>query len=175
MILAFGYIGNGMMLPLCFIFLPILCPPLPAYSHRITIGGRQERFIATVLNTAVIAGIVTALIVASGLLTIPLSRIIPDFTLGGDLWSYHAVSLRFWYGALVILPLTHTLLILVPELLSILSMLGIVLVPFPLIIVSGTEFTVLESVVAAGLIAFNWWVFTLACRMVCLKWSLVRD
>jgi len=176
-ILAFGYIDNGMALPMCFMFLLILRPSLPAYSHRITIGGRQERFGATVISTAVTAVMVTALIVASGLLTIPLSRIIPDFTIRNDLWSYHAVSLRFWYGALAIIPLTHAVLILVPELWTILCFLGVLLNPglIPYFLISSeTEPTGLEYVVAVGLIAFNWWVFTLASRMVCTKWSLVR-
>jgi hypothetical protein len=176
-ILAFGYMDSGMALPMCFMFLLLLRPSLPAYSHRITIGGRQERFGATVINTAVTAVLMTALIVATALLTIPLSRIIPDFTIGKDLWSLHAVSLRFWYGALAIIPLTHAVLILVPKLWTILCILGLMLTPFLIpspMILSETEPTGLESVVAAGLIAFNWWVFTLASRMVCTKWSLVR-
>lgn len=177
-ILAFGCIDNGMALPLCFLFLLFLRPSLPAYSHRITIGGRRERFVTTVTNTAAVAVMVTALIVASGLLTILLSRIIPDFPIGGDLWSYHAVSLRFWYGGLLILPLTHAVLILVPELWTILWVLGLLLIPFSMpgfLISSETQATGWESIVAAGLIGFNWWVFVLACRMVCTKWSLVRS
>ena len=173
LILAFGYVGDEFAIPFSFSCLLFMRPVLPAYSHLIVVGGRWERFIATLTNTAVTALLITVLTVGFALLTIPLERIMPSFTLHNDPWSYHAVSLRFWYGALLILPLTHTLLILLPEIWIILGILGVIIIPFIMAVTDkisiGTEF-----ILATVSIAVSWWIFILISRMVCRKWSLVR-
>jgi hypothetical protein len=175
-ILAFGYIFGEAAMPLSLLLLLLLPQPcLPAYSQQITIGGRRERFRATVLSTAVLAACATFLIAGIALTTVPLERILPDISIADRQWSFHAVSLRFWYGAFILLPLLHLVLILVPEFSGIQVLAVLILIPMMAdIVTEGVPFRG-ESVLAIGLIVVSWGAYILACRMVCLKWSLVRE
>ncbi len=168
--------GVGFALMVCFIWMPFTTrATLPAYSSPLVPGGRRERFAATLTTTAVLAVLVTVILVCLAALTIPLEKILPGLPIQGEIRTFHAIPLTLWYAPLFVIPLTYTLAMLLPEAYMLIGIVGMVTIPAFAFSITASIPIGLESVLAIGSIIVSWWLFIRVSRMVCLKWSLVRD
>jgi hypothetical protein len=178
-LLLFGTLdmgGGGFALMACFIWMPFTTrAALPAYSSLLVPGGRRERFAATLTTTAVLAVLVTVILVCFAVLTIPLEKILPGLPIQGEIRTFHAIPLTLWYAPLFVIPLTYTLAMLLPEAYMFIGIVGMVTIPVFAFSITPRIPIGLESVLAIGSILVSWWLFIRVSRMVCTKWSLVRS
>jgi len=82
---------------------------LPAYSSMLVSGGRTERFITTITLVATIAVLVTVLVTVVAASSLPLAAIMPDFTLRGANFSFHAVNMGLFFVPLLMIPIVFAL------------------------------------------------------------------
>jgi len=82
---------------------------LPVYSALLISGGRKERFFSTMVLVITITVLLTAIVAAIAAITIPMAAIMPDITLQGINFSFHAVPLQQLFIPLLLLPIAFTL------------------------------------------------------------------
>lgn len=108
-----GYLGGHLMVIL-FASLPIVAGAMglshgALYSSMLTAGGRRERFTATLAVAATGAVLVTVFMALVAALSVPLSRVLPDFHVYGQRLTYRVISARVFYGPWVLLPIAATI------------------------------------------------------------------
>ncbi len=108
-----GYLGGHLMVIL-FASLPIVAGAMglshgALYSSLLTAGGRRERFCATLAVAATGAVLVTVFMALVAALSVPLSRLLPDFHVYGQRLTYRVINARVFYGPWILLPIAATI------------------------------------------------------------------
>lgn len=95
------------MFPLLMMVFAISSQP-PAYSSMLTAGGRKERFLSSVAVAVAATMMAVTFIAGIALLSMPLSSILPQFTLRGMPFVFRPIDFEFVLWALLIIPIVYT-------------------------------------------------------------------
>ncbi|MHC4085097.1 MAG: hypothetical protein ACYSWZ_08415 [Planctomycetota bacterium] len=175
----YGYIGFGLV-NMLFI-LPVLMISqmrLPVYSSMLISGGRNERYrcaMTLVITTAVLITILVTIVAA---LSLPLATIMPDITLQGRTFTFHAMDIRLFFIPLLMIPLIFTVqLIFYRKMLymMILFMLIMLICGLPflpsMILYEHLSSGITQIFIIGGLI-LCWSTFLFVSRYICMKRNL---
>lgn len=182
-ICIFGYlIIEGAKDTSVFVFLMITVVGLQyfnfGYSTLVINGGRREMFVSTIMNSSVLAALLTIFLIIAALLTIPLERVLPSIDPGRyDPYVFHALPLRFCCVPLFMVPLYHSMNLCfrnMPFVGKFGGLLVCVIVPMVLFSEIRKMPNTVILTLTACLICFSWLIFVVVCRYVFRKWSLVR-
>lgn len=176
-----GYLGGHLMVIL-FASLPIVAGAMglshgALYSSLLTAGGRRERFTATLAVVATGAVLVTAFMALVAALSVPLSRLLPDFTVYGQRLTYRVINARVFYGPCILLPIAATIHLVFYRR-PLLSMILLMALMYAVVLFAGLlshDLRPLANAPAAGtLAALCWLAFILVLSRIAHRRPLVR-
>ena len=126
-----------------------------------------------VITTALL---ITALVTIVAALSLPLAAIMPDITLRGNTFTFHAMIIELFFVPLLMIPIVFTLQLIFYRR-PIFMMLLIVLV-FMVLFLTGIILheqlsAVINPTYIVILVALSWFLFTLVLRYVCMRRCLV--
>jgi len=149
---------------------------LPVYSSMLVVGGRNERFFTVLTLVATSAVLITAVATAIAALTMPLPAIMPDITLRGTTFKFHAAYLQPFFVPLLMIPIVFTIqLIFLKK--PFVTMVTVILL-FVLLFtgVSGLKAlsTMLNPIfLVVGLLVLSWVIFVTVLYYICMRRCLV--
>jgi hypothetical protein len=149
---------------------------LPVYSSMLVVGGRNERFFTVLTLVATSAVLITAVATAIAALTMPLPAIMPDITLRGTTFTFHAAYLQPFFIPLLMIPIVFTIQLFFlkkPFFVMVTVMLLFVLFFTG---VSGLKAlsTMLNPIfLVAGLLVLSWVIFVTVLYYICMRRCLV--
>jgi len=149
---------------------------LPVYSSMLVVGGRNERFFTVLTLVATSAVLITAVATAIAVLTMPLPAIMPDITLRGTTFTFHAAYLQPFFVPLLMIPIVFTIqLIFLKK--PFVTMVTVILL-FVLLFtgVSGLKAlsTMLNPIfLVVGLLVLSWVIFVTVLYYICMRRCLV--
>ena len=176
-----GYMSPGANILFIMPVLMIAQMPLPVYSSMLISGGRNERYCCAMTQVITTAVLITALVTIVAALSLPLAAVMPDITLRGSTFTFHAMNIELFFVPLLMIPIVFTIQLIFYRK-PIFMMLLIMLLLGLLFILLCTEGIVLNwhkqlgamikliSIIA--LLVLSWGTFPLVSRYVCMRWSL---
>jgi hypothetical protein len=149
---------------------------LPVYSSMLVSGGRRERFSTAAALVAVVAILITATVTVIAAISIPLAAIMPDITLRGTTFKFHAAYLQAFFVPLFMIPIVFTIqLIFLKK--PFFVMLTVILL-FALLFTGASALKALSTMMnpislMVGLLVLSWVVFLVVLRYICTRRCLV--
>jgi hypothetical protein len=177
MAIFFSYMGP--MAAIIFYFLPAFMVGqirLPVYSSMLISGGRKERFLTAMTLVATIAVLITALVTTIAALSVPLATTMPDITLHGKTFTFHAMSLQPFFVPLLMIPIVFTIQLFFFKKPYFVTVTIILL--FMLLFTGGSLLKALSTVInpiylIVSLLILSWSIFVMVLRYICMKRCLV--
>lgn len=145
---------------------------LPAYSSMLVSGGRKERFVTTITLVATIAVLTTVLVSIVAALSLPLAAVMPDVTLRGTTFAFHAMNTRLFFFPLLMMPIVFALQSIFFRK-PVLIMLPIMMLFFGAIFAQKQLGGLLNPVHIVCALIFSWVVFLTVLRHTCMRRCLV--
>ncbi len=149
----------------------------PLYSSMPISGGRNERLYTTMTLVATTAVLITALVTVMAALSVALTAIMPDITLRGSTFTFHAANIELVFVPLLIIPIASTFqLIFYRKLIfMVLSIMLLVMLLFFIgaILRKPLDAAMLNPVSIVSLLVLSWLIFVLVLRHICMRRCLV--
>jgi hypothetical protein len=176
MVCFLGYTGPGINI---LFFMPgfiIAQMRLPVYSSMLISGGRNERCRGALTLVVTATLLITALVTIIAALSVPLAAIMPDITLRGGTFTFHAMIIELFFVPLLMIPIVFTIQLIFHRR-PIFVVLSIMLL-FMLLFVTSTLWhkqlsAAINPTSIAALAASSWVVFLLVLRYICMRRCLV--
>jgi hypothetical protein len=149
---------------------------LPVYSSMLISGGRNERFVTAMTLVAVIAVLITVMVTIVAAISIPLAAIMPDITLRGTTFKFHAAYLQPFFVPLLMIPIVFTIqLIFLKK--PFVTMVTVILL-FVLLFTGASGLKALSTMLnpiflLVGLLVLSWVIFVTVLRYICMRRCLV--
>jgi hypothetical protein len=149
---------------------------LPVYSSLLVSGGRNERFSAAMILVSMIAVLITTALTIMAVVSVPLAPIMPDITLRGSTFTFHAMHVELFFVPLIIIPTVFTIqLVFIKKPYFVMVTIMVLF----MLLFAGT-FS-LESLAAimnpvyliVGLLVLSWSIFVLVLHYICMRRPLV--
>jgi len=172
-----GYMGHGGTFILFFMpGLMIAQMPLPVYSSMLISGGRNERYRGAMTLVITTAVLITALVTIIAALSVPLATIMPDITLRGNTFTFHAMIIELFFIPLLMIPIVFTIQLIFyrkPIFMMLLIML-VFMVLFATALFSHKQLGagINPTSIVSGVV-LSWVLFILVLRYVCMRRCLV--
>lgn len=170
---------DPMAVTFAFFFMPgfmVAHLRLPVYSSMLVVGGRNERFFTVLTLVATSAVLITAVATAIAALTMPLPAIMPDITLRGTTFTFHAAYLQPFFVPLLMIPIVFTiqLFFLKNPFYAILT----IMLLFVLLFTGASGLKALSTMLnpislVAGLLVLSWAIFVTILYYICMRRCLV--
>ncbi|HUS73201.1 MAG TPA: hypothetical protein VMY06_09060 [Sedimentisphaerales bacterium] len=177
-VLVLGYMGVGAIFIFSFISAMIVMNMrLPVHSSMLISGGRRERFVGAITVVAMATVLISVWGVVMAALSMLLEIVIPEFTLRGVTFAYHAISVKYIFVPLLITPFAFVIgLIFYRRPIYMISSL------IPLIYLMGftgivwrKQLHTMINISIIALLVLGWGTFLLVLRYVCMKRSLAGN
>ena len=132
-----------------------------------------------VITTAVLVTILVTIVAA---LSLPLAAVMPDITLRGSTFTFHAMNIELFFVPLLMIPIVFTIQLIfyrkpIFMMVSIMLLLGLL---FILLCTEGIVLNwhkqlgaMIKLISIIALLVLSWGTFPLVSRYVCMRWSLV--
>jgi hypothetical protein len=176
MVCFLGYMGPGINILFFMPGLMIAQMRLPVYSSMLVSGGRNERFFTAVTAVAAIAVLITALVTIIAALSVPLAAIMPDITLRGITFAFHAMIIELFFVPLLMIPVVFTIQLIFYRR-PIFTMLSVMLLFMLLFVTSIFWHRQLSAGInptsVVSLVVLSWVIFLLVLRYICMRRCLV--
>ena len=170
-----GYMGPVNML---FIMpgLIIAQTRLPVYSSMLISGGRNERFHCAVILVVAVALLITVLLTIIAALSVLLATIMPDITLRGNTFTFHAMNIELFFVPLLMIPIVFTIQLIFyrkPMFMMLLIMLVCVMLFITSISWHKQLISGINPMFIIGGLILCWGTFLLVSRYICMRRSLI--
>lgn len=149
---------------------------LPVYSSMLVVGGRNERFFTVLTLVATSAVLITAVATAIAALTMPLAAIMPDITLRGTTFTFHAAYLQPFFVPLLMIPIVFTiqLFFLKNPFYAVVTIMLLFVLLFTGVSGLKALSTMLNPIsLVAGLLVLSWAIFVTILYYICMRRCLV--
>lgn len=171
-----GYMGPGINMLFIMPGLMIAQMRLPVYSSMLISGGRNERYRCAMTQVITTAVLITILVTIVAALSVPLATVMPDITLRGSTFTFHAMIIELFFVPLLMIPIVFTLQLIFyrkPILMMLLIMLLFVVLFLTASFWREQLSTVINPMSIVILVALSWVLFLLVLRYVCMRRCLV--
>ena len=171
-----GYMGPGRNILFIMPGLMIAYIRLPVYSSMLISGGRNERCRCAMTQVITTAVLITILVTIVAALSQPLAAIMPDITLRGRTFTFHAMNIRLFFIPVLMIPIVFTIQLIFyrkPIFMMLLIMLLFMLL-FATSIFWREQLSaeINQTSIVSGVV-LSWVLFTLVLRYVCMRRCLV--
>ncbi len=166
-----GYMGPGRNILFIMPGMMIAQMRLPVYSSMLISGGRNERYrcaMTLVITTAVLVTIL-ATIVAT--LSQPLAAVMPDITLRGRTFAFHAMNIELFFIPLLMIPIVFTIQLIYYR--KPVVMMVLIMLMFMLLFWHEQFGAVINPMYIVSPVVLSWVLFLLVLRYVCMRRCLV--
>jgi len=176
-----GYMGTGRNILFIMPGLMIAQMRLPVYSSMLISGGRNERYRCAMTLVITTAVLITALVTIAAALSLPLAAIIPDITLRGSTFTFHAMNIELFFVPLLMIPIVFTIQLFFyrKPIFMMLSIMLLLMLLFMLLCTTGIVWNwykqlgaMLKLISIIALLVLGWGTFLLVSRYVCMRRSL---
>ncbi len=177
MVCFLGYMGPWSINMIFFMpGLMIAQMRLPVYSSMLISGGRSERYRGAMTLVITSALLITTMVTIIAASSMPLAAIMPDVTLRGGTFTFHAMIIELFFVPLLMIPIVFTI-----QLISyrrpIFIVLSIMLVFMLLFVIASLWHKQLRAGInptsIASLVVLSWVLFSLVLRYICMRRCLV--
>ena len=151
---------------------------LPVYSSMLISGGRNERYRCAMTQVITTAVLITALVTIVAALSLPLAAVMPDITLRGSTFTFHAMNIELFFVPLLMIPIVFTIQLIFyrkPIFMMLLIMLPIMLL-IMLLCTTGIVWNwhkqlgaMIKLISIIALLVLSWGTFLLVSRYVCMR------
>ncbi len=172
-----GYMGTvGTIILFIMPGLMIAQMRLPVYSSMLISGGRNERYRGAMTLVITAALLITALVTIIAALSLPLAAIMPDITLRGRTFTFHAMNIELFFIPLLMIPIVFII-----QLIFYRKPFFMVLTIMLVFVVLFVTATIWHKQLSAGInptsivsgVVLSWVLFTLVLRYICMRRCLV--
>jgi hypothetical protein len=149
---------------------------LPVYSSMLISGGRNERYRCAMTQVITTAVLITALVTIVAALSLPLAAVMPDITLRGSTFTFHAMNIELFFVPLLMIPIVFTIQLIFyrkPILMMLLIMLVFVMLFITSISWQKQLISSINPMFIIGGLVLSWGTFLLVSRYICMRRSLV--
>ncbi|MHC4544863.1 MAG: hypothetical protein ACYTDW_08845 [Planctomycetota bacterium] len=171
-----GYMGSGRNILFIILGLMVVQMRLPVYSNMLISGGRNEKYrcaMTLVITTAVLITILVTIVAA---LSLPLATIMPDITLRGSTFTFHAMNIELFFIPLLMIPIVFTIQLICYR--KPISMVVSIMLLFMLLFSTSNFWheqliSSINPMFIIGGLVLSWVLFTLVLRYICMRRCLV--
>lgn len=167
-----GYMGAGKNI--LFIMPGMMVAPmrLQVYSSMLISGGRNERYrcaITLVITTAVL---ITAMVTIIAATSLPLATIMPDITLQGNTFTFHAMNIQLFFVPLLMIPIVFTIQLVFYR--KPILMMWLIMLVFTMLFVTSIFWhkqlvAGINPMFIIGGLLLSWGTFLLVSRYICMS------
>ena len=171
-----GYMGPGKNIFFIMPGMMVAQMRLPFYSSMLISGGRNERYhcaITLVITVAILITVMATIIAAPSL---PLATIMPDITLQGRTFTFHAMDIELFFVPFLMIPIVFTIQLIFyrkPILMMWLIMLVFVILFITSMFLHEHLSSGINPMFIIGGLVLCWGTFLLVSRYICMRRSLV--
>jgi hypothetical protein len=171
----------GVAATFMFFFMPAIAVVnmrLPVHSSMLISGGRRERFVGTITVVAMAAVLMSVVAIAIVVLSVLFEAIVPEFTLRGVSFNYHAMSVKYIFVPLLITPFAFIIRLIFyrkPIYVMMLLIFVIYLMVFTGIVWHKQLGVMINPVSITALMVLGWGSFLLVLRYICMRRSLTGN
>ena len=173
-VIILGYISkNGVALSNILFILPVILAgqlDLLPYRGILLPAGRGDRFYAAVISGLTITLLTTLAIAVIAFISILLEPVLPDITLKGHTFGYHAMNIRYCFVTLPLMPICFAIATLIPRrpVLKIILSIGLMYVCIGFYVAAMIGEIQFELIIPSVLM-ISWGISLLILRYVCMR------
>jgi len=172
-----GYMGPGAVV--VFYIVPVSMVAyvrLPVYSSMLVWGGRNERFFTVMILAATTSVLITALVTIIAAFSLPLAAIMPDITLRGGTFTFHAIYIKLCFVPLLMIPIVFTIQLFFFK--KPYFVIVTIMLLFMLLFTGGSLLKALSTMInpiylVVGLLVLSWIIFVAVLYYICKRRCLV--
>ncbi len=145
---------------------------LPVYSSMLISGGRNERYRCAMTQVITTAVLITALVTIVAALSLLLAAVMPDITLRGSTFTFHAMNIELFFVPLFMIPIAFTIQLIFYR--KPIFMMLLIMLLFMLLFWHEQFGAVINPMYIVSPVVLSWVLFTLVLRYVCMRRCLAR-
>jgi hypothetical protein len=175
MVCFLGYMGPGKNILFIMPGMMVAQMRLPVYSSMLISGGRNERYRCAITLVITVAILITVMVTIIAAPSLPLATIMPDITLQGRTFTFHAMDIELFFVPLLMIPIAFTIQLILYR--KPILMMWLIMLVFAMLFITTISWhkQLISSInpmfIIGGLI-LCWGTFLLVSRYVCMRWCL---
>jgi hypothetical protein len=171
-----GYMGPGTDILFIMPAFIIAQMRLPVYSSMLISGGRKERYRCAMTLVITLAVLITVLVTVIAALSQLLAEIMPDITLRGRTFIFHAMNIQLFFVPLLMIPIVFSIQLIFYRrpIFIVLSVMLVFMLLFTTVIIWREQLSeVINPMYIVSPVVLSWVLFLLVLRYVCMRRCLV--
>ena len=149
---------------------------LPVYSSMLISGGRNERYRCAIILVITVAVLITVMVTIIAAPSLPLATIMPDITLQGRTFTFHAMDIELFFVPLLMIPIVFTIQLIFYR--KPIFMMWLIMLVFVMLFITSISWhkqliSSINPMFFIGGLILCWSTFLLVSRYICMKRSLI--
>ena len=176
MVCFLGYMGAGKNILFIMPGLMVAQMRLPVYSSMLISGGRNERYRCAIILVITVAVLITVMVTIIAAPSLPLATIMPDITLQGRTFTFHAMDIELFFVPLLMIPIVFTIQLIFYR--KPIFMMWLIMLVFVMLFITSISWhkqliSSINPMFFIGGLILCWSTFLLVSRYICMKRSLI--